>query len=473
MKRANKFLWGMLGMFLFGWQPMNAQVREVWVHRYPEGDMNSAYIWASALDRQGNPVVIGTVFPGGATIKYDRRTGVPLWIARIGGASVVLRAIVSDTTGNVYVAGNSNPSSTRDYLIVKYNGETGQQLWVARYNGPGNDTDAAEAIALDQDGNLYVTGYSVGIGTQGDYATVKYNGETGQQLWVARYSTPASETAYAIAVDQAGNVFVSGSSGTIKYHGQTGQMLWGPKPGRGRAIALDGQGNVLVTGGTGGGYTTYKFDGQTGQQLWMAFVNNPEGNGLAVSVDANGDVYMTGSFSTVNGNRDRCLVIKYFGQNGSVLWSRELLGTCNTLRLDQANHVYVAGTSQRIGFPGPGGDFRSAKLDGRTGQIVWQTTSFSGEASTIQVDLEGHVYVAGRYYLSSTDWPSFLTIKYEQAPPGDVNLDFCVDDGDLLRVLLEFGRTGDLPEDVNRDGVVDDQDLLTVLFHFGRGCGVE
>jgi hypothetical protein len=469
MKRASKFLWGMLGMFLFGWQLTCAQVREAWVHRYPEGDTNSAYIWASASDRQGNPVVTGRVFPGSATVKYDRLTGVPLWIASVGGSNTVMRAVVVDSIGYVYIAGGSG-SSLVDYLIVKYHGETGQLLWQARYNGPGNGTDSAEAIALDQDANVYITGTSVGNGTQSDYATIKYHGETGQPLWVARYSSPANEAASAIAVDQAGNVFVTGTSGTIKYHGQTGQMLWGPKPGRGRAIALDVQGNVLVTGGTGGGYTTYKFDGQTGQQLWMAFVNNPEGNGLAVSVDANGDVYMTGSFSTLNGNRNRCLVIKYSGQNGSVLWSRELPGTCNTLRLDQENNVYVAGTSTRLTFPGPSGDFRSAKLEGRTGQVLWQTTYIAGEALTMQVDDEGDIYVAG--YIG-VNWTQYLTVKYEQAPPGDVNLDFCVDDGDLLRVLLEFGRTGDLPEDVNRDGVVDDKDLLTVLFNFGRGCGVE
>jgi len=54
---------------------------------------------------------------------------------------------------------------------------------------------------------------------------------------------------------------------------------------------------------------------------------------------------------------------------------------------------------------------------------------------------------------------------------GDVNGDGCVDDSDLLAVLLVFGNTGSgLPEDLNGDGVVDDADLLTVLFNFGSGC---
>ncbi|MCS6919998.1 MAG: hypothetical protein NZM28_09515 [Fimbriimonadales bacterium] len=54
---------------------------------------------------------------------------------------------------------------------------------------------------------------------------------------------------------------------------------------------------------------------------------------------------------------------------------------------------------------------------------------------------------------------------------GDINLDGCVDDADLLAVLFAFGNTGNnLPEDANGDGVVDDADLLVVLFNFGNGC---
>jgi hypothetical protein len=52
---------------------------------------------------------------------------------------------------------------------------------------------------------------------------------------------------------------------------------------------------------------------------------------------------------------------------------------------------------------------------------------------------------------------------------GDVDGNGCVDDADLLAVLLAFGGSGG-PEDTNCDGVVDDADLLSVLFNFGSGC---
>ena len=54
--------------------------------------------------------------------------------------------------------------------------------------------------------------------------------------------------------------------------------------------------------------------------------------------------------------------------------------------------------------------------------------------------------------------------------PGDVDVNGCVDDADLLQVLFAFGSTGSNDADVNCDQVVDDADLLIVLFNFGTGC---
>jgi Beta-propeller repeat len=101
-----------------------------------------------------------------------------------------------------------------DYATIKYN-SAGQQLWIRRYdNVPLNQDDSARAIALDGLGNIYVTGWS-GSDTALDYATVKYN-PTGQE-WVARYNGPANNNdgANAIAVDGSGNVYVTGFSAGV------------------------------------------------------------------------------------------------------------------------------------------------------------------------------------------------------------------------------------------------------------------
>ena len=94
---------------------------------------------------------------------------------------------------------------------LRYN-NSGEEQWVVRYNGPGNDDDIANAMAIDASGNIYVTGRSLG-NTGHDYATVKYNA-SGQEQWVARYNGPTNghDVANAIAVGNSGNVYVTGSS---------------------------------------------------------------------------------------------------------------------------------------------------------------------------------------------------------------------------------------------------------------------
>jgi hypothetical protein len=124
--------------------------------------------------------------------------------------------------------------SNYDYATIKYNSD-GQQQWIARYDGPANDGDDAYAIAVDASGNVYVTGVSVGSGTGADFATIKYN-SAGQQQWVARYNGPVNgdDYCYAIALDNSGNIYVTGASedccdrrdyATIKYN-SAGQQQW-------------------------------------------------------------------------------------------------------------------------------------------------------------------------------------------------------------------------------------------------------
>src|SRR5438477_9103566 len=129
------------------------------------------------------------------------------------------------------------------------------ERWVARYHGSvDGSTDRAVAMALDSAGNVYVTGQSQGAGTGVDYATVAYDPK-GNQLWAARYNGPANgdDLVNGIAVDsKTGHVYVTGQS----------------------------QGT-----GTGSDYATVAYDFQ-GNQLWAARYNRPVGGGLAFGTDA-------------------------------------------------------------------------------------------------------------------------------------------------------------------------------------------
>src|SRR6266498_3613100 len=266
--------------------PLPGPVQEAWVARYNgPGNLDDGG-HAIVGDNSGNVFVTGGSHGLGtdldyATIKYDSAGG-EQWVARYNGPGNGwdrAAAITRDSSGNVYVTGQSLGLGTNyDYATAKY-GSAGQELWVARYNGAGNGEDDANAMASDGSGNVYVTGASLGSGTFDDYTTVKYN-SAGQEQWVARYTGPI---AWAIAVDGSGNVYVTGESvesggrrtnidyATIKYN-SAGQQQWvarynGPGNGNEEAastIVVDGSGSVYVTGvspaaGTGYDYATIKY----------------------------------------------------------------------------------------------------------------------------------------------------------------------------------------------------------------------
>src|SRR4030042_6501859 len=90
----------------------------------------------------------------------------PVWLQSYNGpnnTSDKAYILKLDGSGNVYVAGRCNDEgSTADYVIIKYN-SAGVQQWVRRYNGPYNNEDIIHGMAVDNSGNVYVTGRSQGL----------------------------------------------------------------------------------------------------------------------------------------------------------------------------------------------------------------------------------------------------------------------------------------------------------------------
>jgi hypothetical protein len=131
--------------------------------------------------------------------------GNELWVAHydgLGNGIDRVHGMVLDDSGNVYVTGESFGSGTiYDYATVKYAGD-GSEVWVARYDSPTNANDKAYALALDDNGYVYVTGESFGgPGAYMDYLTIKYSQETGIEEVVAKKSTPAMTVRNSIFVD--------------------------------------------------------------------------------------------------------------------------------------------------------------------------------------------------------------------------------------------------------------------------------
>jgi hypothetical protein len=135
-----------------------------------------------------------------------------------GGAT----ALTLDTATNVLVTGqDSHEYPNFAYGTVKF-GSNGSVIWVDYYPQavlhyypwlPSQtiEVSSANGIATDAANNVYVTSYSPGSNSFNNIVTIKY-GPNGNQIWLQSYSGSASGNAAgnAIAVDNNGNIYVAG-----------------------------------------------------------------------------------------------------------------------------------------------------------------------------------------------------------------------------------------------------------------------
>jgi hypothetical protein len=358
----------------------DADGETLWVSRYDGPVTGIDYPCGLALGLSGDVYVTGTSYGPGidldyATVKYDSGGGV-LWVRRYQGlleGNDVAASLALDDSGNVYVTGYSHAIGLNDYATLKYS-SLGDSSWVRIYTGAGSYEDLPAAVAVDDSGNVYVTGASYdSVGTS-DYATVKYN-SLGDSVWVRRYNGPGNDNDIpsALAVDDSGNVYVTGASwgvgtlydcATIKYSG-SGDTVWvsryvGGNADGASALALDDSGNAYVTGhslgaGTGDDYITIKYN-NVGDTLWARRYNGAVNSGdLArdITVDGSGNVCVTG-YSWGAGTSTDYVTIKY-SNTGEVLWVRRYDGPGNlgdeacALASDDSGNVYVTGWSTGVG----------------------------------------------------------------------------------------------------------------------------
>ena len=291
------------------------------------------------VDAAGNLVITGDSNNSFLTVKYNA-AGVEQWHARFDEPASgvgIATAVDVDPTGNAYIVGffqddNAHP----DYVTIKYS-PSGVRQWTTRYHVDQAHIFEATDIAVDGLGNVAVTGYTClgGSTCQDDYdiTTVLYD-DSGSQVWARSYSGPGDgsfvdDFGEGVALDADGNVFVVGSSYqqaghqldilTLKYTAG-GAQAWmrvynqttsaptsADSYDRGHDIAVDGNGNVYVTGGCHAEQsvwfeerlTTLSYD-NAGTLLWVDQIdpndnlpNDPQ-EGLRLSVDVDGNVAVTG-----------------------------------------------------------------------------------------------------------------------------------------------------------------------------------
>ena len=332
--------------------------------------------------------------------------------------------------------GNGNITSTGNYdiFVLKLN-SSGEFQWV--YTVGGTDADYASSLDVDSSGNLYITGYFKGtvdfgsgaISGRGneDIFVLKLN-SSGEFEWVFTAGSTQNDKGNAISVDANGNVVVTGyfnyianfSSASCTSNGSSDIFFLklnsdgtltslhcegGTGSDFGEGVDVDSDGNAYFTGefsrtvnffGTG----DITSEGVGSEDIFVVKLNsastfqwvytaggNSDDHGLDINVDSSGNSYITGY---INGTVD-------FG-NGNIYTG---IGTWDlyVLKLDSSGEtqwVYTAG------------------------ELL---TAVIGEG--VDIDTSGNVYVTG-YFYKTVDFGGGDVTAYDETDYGDTPSDIFV-----------------------------------------------
>lgn len=402
-----------------------------WLWAVRAGGVNADRASSIATDNQGNHFVTGsfsgTAYFGSCMItssgyadifvaKLDP-SGNFLWVVHAGGLNHAGGSSIGvDSEGNAYLTGYFQESATFGSIQLTANGALDVDTFVAKLDPVGNflwavsaggtDGDQGKSIAVDSVGNAVLTGFSYSdIATFGSYSLtgagygdifVAKLDPAGNWLWAVRAGGTEADEGLGIALDSAGNAYLTGlfsfsalfGSHTIISSGfsetfaakldPAGNFMWAVSTIRGThlvtaaSIAVDGSGNVLLTGAYAGTpsfgpFTITSVNGYpdifatkldtAGNWLWAVSAGGAgEDYGRSIATDNAGNSYLTGN-----------------------IWSE----------------TAAFGTSQLINSTGM--DMFIAKLDPSGNWILVSSTSGYPVSNVISLDGNGNICLTGYF----------------------------------------------------------------------------
>jgi hypothetical protein len=243
---------------------------------YPDGTEAWNTTWGGAnseaaedlvLDSSGNLYVCGYTESSGAggrdfLLAKFYPNGTKAWNTTWGGwLEEWAYDIAIDTSGNLYLCGYTKTfgAGDSDLALVKFDPNM-TKLWNITWGG--GSAERGHGVTIDNSGNLYVIGYtfSFAVGS-GDVALLKYY-PNGTKAWHTTWGGAEYDVGKGIVFDGKENLYVCGHSQSFGVAGRAlivqkyllnKTLLWNitwdtPLWDEGMALALDGRGNLYVTG---------------------------------------------------------------------------------------------------------------------------------------------------------------------------------------------------------------------------------
>jgi len=292
------------------------------------------------------------------------------------------KAIATDSMGNVYVVGSGtnlvNVTSGGDWWIKKYSptGVENTVNWNKSFSSAGTNADSANAIAIDSANNVYVVGSGTNL----------VNVTSGQDWWMKKFSSTGVEDTVNW------NKFYDFGGTTVI------DIAWG--------VAVDSSNNVYVVGSSSGSSLIKKFsvNGLEDQINWNLIGGAK--NYFKVKLDSSDNVYLVGSSFTND------YYITKFSSNGiedTVNWNKSFnssgtnIDQAYSIAIDSANNVYVAGYGKNL-VSGTSGSadwwlkkFSSTGVEDTANwnKIFSSAGTNSDYANSIAIDSSDNIYVVG------------------------------------------------------------------------------
>lgn len=333
---------------------------------------------------------------------------------------------------------NQDNNANDGYAEISLAASENKGEWVHTWGG--SDWDAGEAITVDASGNIYVAGYSYSFGAGNkDIVVLKYS-LTGNLLWQKTWGSDDWDSCDAITADSSGNIYVTGSSYSFRTDNRdtvllvlkydtTGNLLWqktwgGDNVDFGFGISADENENVYVTGwtesfGAGGRDVIILKYNSLGDLLWQKIWGGDDWDcGEAITVDASGNIYVTGYSSSFTGGSSDIVLLKY-SAGGALLWQRTWGADDRTsgssVTADGNRNVYVTGRTCSSEFHHP----RIVTLKySSDGNLLWHRSwNSSGliRANEIVVDVYGSAYVVGSVFSFEQSYFDVILLSYDTA----------------------------------------------------------
>jgi hypothetical protein len=370
------------------------------------------------------------LLPAGLTAGADEYTHG--WIRQLGGAgSDSGRSVAVDKDGNVYTTGGFmetadfdpgedtyplTAAGATDVFLSKLDAD-GNLVWARRWGGSSHDFGSA--VAVDQAGNVYTTGFfeetadfDPGDETYlmtADYVDVFVSklDSLGRFVWAKRLGGSIIEYGYYLTTDADTNVYITGRfRGTADFD---------PGPGVYELTATDDDDAFICKLDVNGDFVWARKLGSEGAAYGYAF-----------SIDDNKNVYTIGHFTetadfdpggdnyflTSGGEHD--VFISKLDSLGRFVWAKQFKGSGHgygfASGIDQYGHVYVAGHFEGTFDFDPGEeeflltaageeDIFICKLDSM-GNFVWaiqQGGPKTDRCFSLVIDAEGHLYTTGNF----------------------------------------------------------------------------